>query len=95
MVHIDHVFLSAIIQLDLYWLLKRASVTYVRSFLEYASPVWPPLKHLINEIENVQRSLSTKRLPGFSSLSIYAERLSKLKLSTLERRRLIVDSVVW
>ena len=73
--------------------LKRAFVTYVRPLLEYASPVWSPsLIHLINEIESVQRSF-TKRLPGFSSLS-YAERLSKLKLPTLEHRWLIVDSVV-
>ena len=73
--------------------LKRAFVTYVRPLLEYASPVWSPsLIHLINEIENVQRSF-TKRLPGFSSLS-YSERLCKLKLPTLELRRLIADLVI-
>jgi hypothetical protein len=73
--------------------LKRAFVTYVRPLLEYASPVWSPsLIHLINEIESVQRSF-TKRLPGFSSLS-YSERLCKLKLPTLEHRRLIADLVI-
>ena len=51
-----------------------------------------PLLSYINEIENVQRSF-TKRLPGFSSLS-YSERLCKLKLSTLEHRRLIADLVI-
>ena len=73
--------------------LKRAFVTYVRPLLEYASPVWSPsLIHLINEIESVQRSF-TKRLPGFRSLS-YSERLCKLKLPTLEHRRLIADLVI-
>jgi len=65
----------------------------VRPLLEYASPVWSPsLIHLINEIESVQRSF-TKRLPGFRSLS-YSERLCKLKLPTLEHKRLIADLVI-
>ena len=61
--------------------------------MEYASPVWSPSHiYLINEIESVQRSF-TKRLPGFADLT-YSERLSNLKLQTLEHRRLISDLIL-
>ena len=60
--------------------------------MEYASPVWSPSQiYLINALESVQRAF-TKRLPGFSKLS-YAERLTNLKLKSLEHRRLISDLV--
>ena len=72
---------------------KRAFITYVRPLVEYASPVWSPSHiYLINEIESVQRSF-TKRLPGFADLT-YSERLSNLKLQTLEHRRLISDLIL-
>ena len=68
----------------------QAYKVYIRPLLEYDSPVWSPSQvHLINIIEDVQRSF-TRRLPGLSGLS-YAERLAKLKLQSLEHRRLILD----
>ena len=73
--------------------LIKAFITYVRPLLEYASSVWSPsYLYLITHIESVQRSF-TKRLPFCKSLS-YAERLSNLKLQSLEYRRLIFDLVL-
>jgi hypothetical protein len=70
--------------------LVRAFKIYIRPIVEYASPVWSPSQiYLINALESVQRAF-TKRLPGFSKLS-YAERLTNLKLKSLEHRRLISD----
>ena len=64
--------------------------TYVRPLLEYAPQVWSPhLLYLIDAIESVQRSF-TKRLPGFANLT-YAERLTNLKLDSLEQRRMHFD----
>ena len=71
-------------------LLVKAFITYVRPILEYNSPVWSP--HLIKDItslESVQRSF-TKRIPEISDKP-YEERLSILKLDSLEMRRLIFD----
>ena len=73
--------------------LIRAFTTYIRPLVEYASPVWSPSYiHLINEIESVQRAF-TKRLPGLKQLT-YSERLSYLKLKSLEHRRLISDLIL-
>ena len=64
--------------------------TYVRPLLEYAPQVWSlHLSYLIDAIESVQRSF-TKRLPGFANLT-YAERLTNLKLDSLEQRRMHFD----
>ena len=64
--------------------------TFVRSKLEYASPIWNPhTKCLIDKIEKVQRKF-TKRLPGLNNKS-YGERLQILKVTTLEERRLKLD----
>ena len=66
--------------------------TYVRPLLEYASPIWNPSQiNLINTIEAVQKKF-TKRLPGLSGLS-YPERLTILRLQSLEHRRLQFDLV--
>ena len=74
--------------------LIRAHKTYIRPLLEYASPVWSPSQiTLINSIEAVQRRF-TKRLPGMDRLS-YAERLSLLKLQSLEQRRLCTDLITY
>jgi hypothetical protein len=73
--------------------LVRAFNVYVRPLLEYASCVWSPY-HItdINQIEAVQRNF-TKRLPGYTALS-YKDRLKRLKMETLELRRLRQDLVL-
>ena len=64
--------------------------TFVRSKLEYASPIWNPhTKYLIGKLEKVQRKF-TKRLSGLQAKS-YEERLRILKITTLEERRLKLD----
>jgi hypothetical protein len=70
--------------------LVKAFKTYVRPLLEYSSTIWSPsyVTEII-AIESVQRDF-TKRIPGCAHLS-YAERLSFLKLQSLEHRRLIAD----
>jgi len=71
-------------------LLVRAFTVYVRPILEYNSVVWSPsLLQDIIRIEQVQRRF-TKYLPGFQNLP-YNERLRRLKLTSLERRRLVTD----
>ena len=67
--------------------------TYVRPLLEYNTVIWSPsLKCDVTAVEKVQRRF-TKLLPGFRNLS-YAERRSKLNLTTLELRRLHNDLVM-
>ena len=70
--------------------LIRAFKIYVRPLLEYASSTWSPsyITDII-AIESVQRDY-TKRIPGCTHLS-YADRLSTLKLQSLEHRRLLAD----
>ena len=73
--------------------LIRAFKVYIRPLLQDASTTWSP--SYITDIlllESVQRDF-TKRVPGCSHLS-YAERLSFLKLPTLEHRRLIADLIM-
>ena len=70
--------------------LLRAYTTYISPLLEYNTVVWSPsLECDICNVEKVQRKF-TKRLPGYSKYS-YAERRRKLKLTTLELRRLHYD----
>ena len=58
----------------------------VRSKLEYCSPLWNPAKITdIQTIENVQKQF-TRRIHGLKDLD-YWERLQKLKLLSLQRRR--------
>ena len=58
----------------------------VRSLLEYCCPLWNPGKVTeIQLIEGVQRTF-TSRVSGLENLN-YWERLSKLKLMSLQRRR--------
>jgi ribonuclease P/MRP protein subunit RPP40 len=74
--------------------MRKAFITYIRPVLEYNSIVWNPcLIHLIDLIENVQRSFS-KRIPSISSLP-YAERLALLDLELLELRRLRFDLIYY
>jgi hypothetical protein len=73
--------------------LMLAYTSFIRPLLEYAAPVWSPsLIHLNDSIESVQRAF-TRRLPGYAKLT-YCERLQKLKLQSLEHRRLIHDLVL-
>ena len=72
--------------------LRSMFTVYCRPILEYNTCIWSPyLLSLINMLENVQRRF-TKRVPGFACKS-YQERLSELKLQTLETRRLHYDLV--
>ena len=67
-------------------------VTYCRPLVESNSCVWSPnLAKDIDALEKVQRRF-TKRISNFRGLS-YAQRLSALKLTTLEQRRLIFDMI--
>ena len=60
--------------------------TMIRSTLEYCCPLWSPSKISdIQMLEGVQRHF-TSRISGLSDLS-YWERLDKLKLMSLQRRR--------
>ena len=60
--------------------------TMVRSKLEYCSPLWSPSKVSdIQTLEGVQRHF-TSRISGYSDMS-YWERLHKLNLMSLQRRR--------
>jgi hypothetical protein len=70
--------------------LLRGFNAYILPIVSYCSPVWSPHKICdILLIESVLR-LFTRRLPGLEHLS-YGERLSRLKIQTLERRRLLAD----
>ena len=67
--------------------LQKAVGQSSASHLEYAVPVWAPLKNeLTKKAEAVQRRV-TKYIPGRSGLT-YPERLRKRKLPTLVYRRL-------
>ena len=58
----------------------------VRCKLEYCCPLWDPSKISdIQTLENIQKQF-TKRIKGLSELD-YWERLNKLKLMSLQRRR--------
>ena len=64
----------------------------VRPVLEYASPVWSPVKRgKIEQLESVQRRM-TKIIPVLKKKP-YSERLKQLGLPTLEYRRLRTDLI--
>ena len=69
--------------------------TMVRSKLEYCCPVWDPVAiGDIQTIENVQRNF-TRRISSCKNLN-YWERLAKLKLMSLQRRRERYSTIhVW
>lgn len=72
--------------------LMRAFTVYVRPLVEYATCVWSPHQAgLIKKVESVQRKF-TKWLPGFWNLD-YKTRLERLKLDSLELRRLRQDLI--
>ena len=64
----------------------------IRPILEYGNVVWSPyMRKDINAIEEVQRFF-TKRIIGMNNLD-YEDRLSKLRLPSLEFRRLRGDMI--
>lgn len=73
---------------------RKTFVTYIRPCLEYNTVIWSPTKvYLIDKIEGVQRKF-TKRIPCLSHLS-YQDRLTRLKLDSLEVRRLRFDLIQY
>lgn len=75
-------------------IVRKVFITYIRPILEYNSVIWNPSEiYLIDLIERVQRSY-TKRIQSLSELS-YQERLAKLKLESLEFRRLKFDLIYY
>jgi len=73
--------------------LIRAYLVYVRPDVEYNTVVWSP--YTIKDIETTERvqRCFTKKLPGLRKFS-NDERLSRLRLHSLELRRLLTD-LVW
>merc|ERR1711867_316048 len=64
----------------------------IRPILEYANPVWAPYKRkFIDCLESVQRNF-TKQVFGLRNLS-YKQRLTLLKLPSLEFRRIRGDMI--
>ena len=71
-------------------ILTRAYITYVRPLLEYCSFIWSPYQICyIEKIEGIQRYF-TRRVLKHVGLP-YIERLSVLKLESLEVRRIRAD----
>ena len=71
-------------------ILTRAYITYVRPLLEYCSFIWSPYQICyIEKIEGIQRYF-TRRVLKHAELP-YIERLSVLKLESLEVRRIRAD----
>ena len=67
--------------------LVHAFTEYIRPLLEYASCVWSPYTvELVNKVESVQRKF-TKRFVCCYGLT-YSQRLTKLRIESLELRRL-------
>jgi len=74
-------------------LLVRVFITYICPLLEYNTVIWSPhTARDIDAIECVQRRF-TKCLRGYNQYT-YSERLSRLKLQSLELRRLVTD-LLW
>ena len=78
------------------WTLKKLFCTYVRPLLEYNTPVWSPylLKNKAS-VESIQKRYTKVifRRCGISYTS-YQDRLYKLDLESLERRRINYDLIL-
>ena len=67
-------------------------IALVRMILEYGNVVWCPYKKKpIHELEKIQRQF-TKQIKGMKNLN-YTDRLSALKLPSLEYRRMRGDLI--
>ena len=77
------------------WILLRLFKTYVRPKLEYNTPVWSPyLLEDIDKLESVQRLFLRRAFMRCGiKFNSYIDRLQKVNLYSLERRRVITDLV--
>ncbi len=67
-------------------MVKKLKTSIIRPRLEYAAVVWSPrLKKDIRKLERIQRAAT--KLPESLRDYTYKERLERLNLTTLERRR--------
>ena len=67
---------------------ERAYIAYVRSILDYASPIWDPhLKKDIHALERVNRRAARYVIDDYHRLSSVSSMLRSLGWSTLEDRR--------
>ena len=70
-------------------LMTRVYTTYVRPILEYCSYIWSPYTlYEIDDIERVQSYFTRRLLPNIHP---YNSRLAKLKIDSLEERRIKID----
>lgn len=77
------------------WILLRLFKTYVRPKLEYNTPVWcPHLDKDVMKLESVQRVFLRKVFMRCQiKFDSYIDRLQKVNLHSLERRRVINDLI--
>ena len=67
-------------------MIKKLVISLIQPKLEYASVIWSPHKKKdIRKIERIQKT-ATKMALSLRDL-LYEERLSRLKVPTLEKRR--------
>ncbi len=67
-------------------LLRTLYITFVRLLIEFAAPVWSPsLKSDVDTIERIQLR-ATRMVKSLRKLP-YEERLRRLEITTLEKRR--------
>jgi hypothetical protein len=75
-------------------LLVRAYTTYIRPSLEYCSLIWSPyFVQDINCLEKVQKLFTRKVLSRIREKPNYSNRLSLLRLESLEERRITIDLI--
>ena len=75
--------MTLMVSLEMQYLNERRF--YPNPKLEYAAVIWSPHKKDIKKLEGIQRA-ATNRVPSLRNLP-YEERLSRLKLPALEKRR--------